>query len=164
MILRCTAKLLELIAGSGVALADAPPSDDDWYANVFWLERRKCLLFMHAGTLFPVFVADVRKPDLRPLGPYVVPVIEAALTEEQLPRDGLGTLDPASVRIARTTSRSLLGFLTEIVHECRWLVEAAGGLDHMPTDALNHRLRRVLHNRDGYHDALDLVAARLKVP
>ena len=70
--------LCHLVSG-----ADEPaPSDEDWYANVFWLERRKCLLLTHAGTLFSVFVPDVRAPQLRPLGPYVVGVLEATLHSE----------------------------------------------------------------------------------
>jgi hypothetical protein len=164
VILRCTAKLLEWLGGPAGTLTYVPPCDDDWYANVFSIERRKCLVLMHAGTLYPVVVTDVRKAQLRPLGPYLVSVIEAALAEEQLPGDVLGVLARDSVFLVRTTSRSLLGFLTEIVHECRWAVEAAGGLDEMPTDVLNHRLRRVLHNRDGYHDALGLARQRLEVP
>jgi hypothetical protein len=48
------------------ALRQPEPSDDDWYANLLWVERQKCLLFTHAGTLFSVFVAGVRKADLRP--------------------------------------------------------------------------------------------------
>src|SRR5207247_415481 len=39
--------------------------------NLLWLDRRKCLLLTHAGTLFPVFVADVRAADLRPPGSYI---------------------------------------------------------------------------------------------
>ena len=75
MILRCTAKALDLIGARAAALDSTPPSDDDWYLNLIWIDRRKCLLLTHAGTLFPIFVADIRKGDLRPLGPYVVGLI-----------------------------------------------------------------------------------------
>lgn len=65
MIVRCTAKARTLL---GVReLAEVEPSDDDWYLNLLWFDRRKCLLLAHVGTLFPVFVADVRKADLTPL-------------------------------------------------------------------------------------------------
>ncbi len=66
VILRCTARLLDLLDMRDVTLVDDAASDEDWYANVLWIDRRKCLLLTHAGTLFPVFAADVRKPDLRP--------------------------------------------------------------------------------------------------
>ena len=162
MILRCTAKLLDLLDAPALTLADACASDDDWYANLIWLDRRKSLVLMHSGTLFPVFLADVRKRDLQPIGPYVVESIAVALSQEHLPRSALGELDPNSVQLARTASRSVLGFMTEIALEARYQIEAAGSLDSTDTEALNKRLRRTLHNRNGYHQPLELVTERLQ--
>jgi hypothetical protein len=72
MLLRCTTKMLALLGVRPAALIETAPTDDDWYLNLLWIERRKCLLFTHAGTLFPIFLADVRKVDLLPIGPYMV--------------------------------------------------------------------------------------------
>lgn len=102
MLVRCTARLLDLLDKSQLVLVDDLPGDDDWYANLLWLDRRKCLLLTHAGTLFPIFIADVRKRDLQPPGPLLTAQIEAALTDERLPTGLLGLLDPDAVRIART--------------------------------------------------------------
>lgn len=82
--------------------------------NLLWLDRRKCLLLTHVGTLFPVFAADVRATDLRPLGAYVVGIIEAELASENLSPDRLGRLDPNAVQVAKATSRSVLGFMNEM--------------------------------------------------
>ena len=70
------------------------PNDADWYANLLWLDRRKCLLLVHAGTLFSVFAPDVRKAHLAPIGPLVVRLIERELHAEDLPLDCFGDLDP----------------------------------------------------------------------
>ena len=43
MILRCTARAAGLLAGPRADLARPAESDDDWYANVLWIER---LLYM----------------------------------------------------------------------------------------------------------------------
>ncbi len=67
MIVRCTARLLKLLAPG--ELADVPPAPDDWYANLIWIDRRKCLLVVHADTLFPIFVANVRKAQPAKLRP-----------------------------------------------------------------------------------------------
>lgn len=161
MLLRCTARLLDLLGGRGALLADDPPADDDWYANVLWLDRRKCLLLTHAETLFPVLVADIRKRDLQTPGPLLVARVEAALTDEKLPTHLLGPLDPDEVRFARTVSRSVLGFMNESALACRYAVEEAGELERTELDALNRFLRRRLHNRNGYRQPLDLVLDRL---
>lgn len=71
--------------GSHGTLTELPPTDDDWYGNLLWLDRRKCLLLTHADTLFSIFQAGIRKADLRPIGSYIVKTVEAELREENLP-------------------------------------------------------------------------------
>ena len=159
--LRCTSRLLDLLGRRDVTLVDDPPTDEDWYANLLWVDRRKCLLLTHAATLFPVFAVDVRKPDLRPPGPFVVAQIRGALADERLPAGVLGELDADDVSLARTASRSILGFMNDSALACRYSVEQAGGLEHTDLDAVNRSLRRQLHNRGGYHQPLDLVLVRL---
>ena len=160
VILRCTARAAGLLGGPRADLVRPAESDDDWYANVLWIERRKCLLLMHAGTLFPVFVADVRTAAWRPPGRAVVAAIESALAREQLAAGALGALDSDEIVIAATASRRVLGYLNETGHACRNAVELASGLEHVDVDALNHGLCRLLHNRDGYITPMDLIARR----
>jgi hypothetical protein len=164
VILRCTAKMLALVGARVPALPEVPSSDDDWYLNLIWIERRKCLLLTHAGTLFPVFVADVRKADITPIGPYVVALVEEHLRSEGLAVDALGPLDQRDVRLAKTASRSILGVINDAARLARYRIEAMGGIDGTDTHFLNRFLRRTLHNRAGlYVTPLDLVAAR-RVP
>lgn len=157
MIVRATLKLLDLLGKRAVAATDIPPSDSDWYANLVWVDRRKCLVLMHAGTLFTVFVADVRKPDLAPLGPALVNVLRDALRREQLPDDTFGSLDANDVVVAKTASRSMVGFMTQAAAESDWHIAMDGGLDHTDIDGLNHLLCRTLRNRDGYHQPIELI-------
>lgn len=163
MILRCTAKMLTLLGVRATALPDVPPSADDWYLNLLWIERRKCLLLTHAGTLFPVFAADVRKADITPIGPYVVGLVGEHLRAEGLAADTLGRLDPDDVHPAKTASRSILGVMNDVAFHARYRIEAMGGIDRSDTLFLNRFLRRALHNRAGdYVTPLDLVAQRLR--
>jgi len=108
--------------------AQPPPSDDDWYLNLVWIERQKCLLLTHAGTLFSVFRVGVHVADLRPLGNYLVEAIEAELRAEGLPADTFSALEPDSVQLAKTASRSTLGFMTEMAFELRWIIADKRGL------------------------------------
>lgn len=120
MILRCTARLRDPLNVRAAGIVELRPSDDDWYANLLWVDGTKCLLLTHAGTLFSVFVAGARKADLRPLGPYIVDRIEAELRSESLPVDALGRLDADTVCLAKTGSRSTLGFMNEVAFQCRY--------------------------------------------
>jgi hypothetical protein len=163
VVVRCTGKLLNLLGQRSVTLVDAPADDDDWYANLLWLDRRKCLLVAHAGTLFSLFVADLRVGDLRPFERRIVELLTAALLEERLPVDALGRLEFGEVRIAKTASRHVLGVMNQMALEIGWHADQAGGLWNVDVDELNRHLRRSLHTKDGdYQIPLELVRERLR--
>jgi hypothetical protein len=158
MLLRCTNRLLKLV-GEHPEPSDPGRSDDDWYANLIWIDRRKCLLLMHAGTRFPVVATDVRTPDLRPLTSFCVRLIAKALSDERLPRTSLGPLDPSEARIARTADRSVLGTMNRVVEEWRWLAQGAVGA--IPDEVVNHQLHRTIVSIDGsYREPLELATER----
>ena len=161
MVVRCTKKALELVGSAGGPLTTATSDDTDWYLNLVWIDRRKCLLLVHAGTLFSVFVADVRKADLRPFGQFVVNAVTTALDEEMLPTGTFGQLDPADVRIAKTASRSVLGFMNEMAFHARYYVDTAGSLEHSDITAINRRLRRSPYNRGDYIWPIELAGGTL---
>ena len=167
VILRCTAKLLNLLGARANDLAASEPSDADWYANLLWLDRRKCLLLAHAGTLFSVFVADVRKADLLPLGSLVARLIQRELHAEGLPLDTFGNLDRNGVELAKTASRSVLGYMNEIARDCEYAIAESGGLGRCDIERLNSELRRHLHlsrQPPGHFVPIDLVRARSRHP
>jgi len=158
VILRCTAKALRVLGRDGATVhRDLASGVDDWYLNLLWVRRRKCLLLVHVGTLFPVFAWDVRVRDLRPVGPYVVSQIETALGDEGLPRDWLGDLASQPVLIANTADRRVLGFMNDMARSVHyWAAEDASSSDAL--DTINRDLRRGLHNRSGtYASPINLV-------
>jgi hypothetical protein len=158
MILRCTGKLLTLL-GQRPAVVEA--GEDDWYANLLWLGGHKCVLLTHAATLFPVFAADVRVAELRPVGAWLTATITHALDAEGLPRDILGGLTNESVVLAKTASRGVLGVMNEMAFQAQHAVAESGALTASGVEDLNRWLRRCLYGRAGrYATPLDLVATR----
>jgi hypothetical protein len=145
VVLRCTAKVLNLLGARPRDLVTSEPADDDWYANLLWIERRKCLLLAHAGTLFSVFIPGIRKADLLPIGPTVVSLIHDQLRIEGVPVDRFGVLDPNAVELGKTASRSVLGYMNEIGRFCEYAVAGRGGLERCDLDELNREIRRELH-------------------
>lgn len=145
MILRCTARLLALL-GAPRNPSGGEPRSDDWYANQLWIDRRKCLLVTHAGTLFAVFVPDIRAADLRRIGRIRVPRT-----------DTFGVLDPDDLLLAKTADRSVLGCMNDLPQVCLAAVEHDGGVDKLDLAALHHRLQRNLSSARGYVPAIDLI-------
>jgi len=146
VLLRCTSRLLATIEGKTkpVLNTTAPASESDFYASLIWIERRKCLLVTQAGTLFSIFTPDVRAGDLRPVGRFVVPLIEDALDSEGLPSDTFGHLVADDVELAKTANRSVLGCMNELAWYCELAILDAGDIQRLDVARLNHQLRRVI--------------------
>ena len=124
--------------GRHITLSELAPTDDDWYLNLFWIARQKCLLLTHAGTLFSIFRAPMRIADLRPIGPSLAALIETELRAEALPTDTFAELQAETWQITKTTSRSTLGHMTQMAFELQHITAQAGGLDHADIADLNH--------------------------
>lgn len=160
LVLRCTTKLQKVVGRPDPGTATLPIFEDDWYANLPWIGGRKCLLVTHAGTLFSVFVPDVRARDLRPLGTFVVPLVHDQLAAEGYPADALGVLDGSDTRIAKTADRSVLGCMNDLAFTCEYAVADAGGLSQLDLAGLHRRLQRNIASARGYVPAVELVAGR----
>lgn len=146
MILRCTAKALELLGHRPAAVQTLPAAGDaDWYLNLVWIDRRKCLVLTHAATLYTVLAIDVRKADVTPIGPFVVDLVERTLRRQNLPLDILGALESASVEISRTADRSLLGSMNDIGFWLKQHAFAHAHVSHVDVDLLH----RYLYERPG---------------
>jgi len=154
--LRCTARLLKLLGPPTLGVGD--PSPTDWYANLVWVQGRKCLLVTHAGTLFSVFAPDVRVADLRLLGGFLVPRIADQLRAEGFEEDALGELDAAATTIAKTADRRVLGCMTDQALLCEFTAADSGGLDRLDMVDLHRHLQRNLLSARGYVPAVELVA------
>jgi len=161
VVLRCTEKLAKLLGVRRSALAE-PATDgcSEWYGNLLWLDRRKCILITHAETLFSFLVADVFKADVCPIGPFLVSRVEFELATEELPVDLFGRLDPESVQIARTSSRSVLGSMNDLGFQWEHTVQASGGLESTDVAGTNRRLRRVPMGAIRYAHPIDLARER----
>jgi hypothetical protein len=95
-----------------------------------------------------------------PIQKSVIALIHAELRLESLPLDRFGVLDPRSVRLAKTASRSVLGYMNEMGRFCEYAVADSGGLEHCDAHALNRELRRELHlsrRPPGYFVPIELV-------
>lgn len=80
---------------------------------------------------------------------------------EGLPENTFPDLDPDDLLLAKTASRSTLGFMTEMAFELGWIIEDKRGLRRSDINDLNHALRRMLWNRGDYVRPIELVHQRL---
>lgn len=128
MILHCTAKLLKEIDISKADMAEVnSPSSilGDWYANLFFLSRKKNLIFTNARTLFTVISFGVSRTQIKDIGELFRRELGKTLLDEDF--DGATTQriinDCKEVRLARAGDKSTLGVMVDHVKNIRWMVE-----------------------------------------
>src|ERR1700739_1016928 len=155
--LRCTAKVLALLGVSEPAIGQA--CEQDWYAHLIRIDRRKCLLVTHAGTLFSVFMPNVTAAGLRPIGPPVVSAIQGALQAEHPPIDTLANLAPWQGAVAKPADRRILGTINDLALTTEHLIATTGGLARCDINALHHGLHRTINSITRHIPPIDLVTA-----
>ncbi len=166
ILLRCTAKLLKLLEVRPASLVEprSVAKEREWYGNLLWIDRRKCLLFTHAETLFSFLVPNVLKREILPLGPFFMARLQSELDSEGLPRETFNRLDSTELRLAKTTDRSVLGCMNDLAFQCEYSIVASGGLAHCDVRDLNHRLRRTIHSPTGYALPIERAGALSRSP
>ena len=161
MIVRCTKKLLAVLGAGRVAQPGPALDSEDWYANLLWIDGRKCLLLTHAATLFSVFEPDVRAADLRATHRLVTGLVERELRREDLPSATFGNLRSQELTLAKTADRSVLGCMNDMAFLCEVAIAQAGGLAHCHPAELNQALHRNINSSRAYRPPVELAAQRL---
>ena len=141
LVLRSTGKLAKLL---GVPLAphEASPDGNEWYANLLWIDGRKCILFTHAETLFAFLVPDVLKGDITLFPRFFATCLDLELERESLPFDAFGVVDPDDAVIAKTADRSVLGSMNDFAYMAEVFILRDGGIKSYDPLELNVFLRR----------------------
>jgi len=148
MLIRCTAKLLrEMGLGKVDPHAGASPPESElgeWYANLFYIERRKCVIFSNAPTLFSIISFDVRRPEIRDLADLFRKGLERALRDERFSDEAIRRVlgETGEIRFDRTADRSVLGVMVDHVKTAQYLAWYDGGLGKCDRVDIAKRLNR----------------------
>jgi len=87
------------------------PDPEDWYANLLWLDRRKCLLLTHSATLFTIFEAGMTASSLRSTRQLVTGLIGRELRREELPAVTFGDPD-SDLYVESSDADTVIGYIT----------------------------------------------------
>jgi hypothetical protein len=153
--------LLDVLGHDRLASVSPEPDAEDWYANLVWIEQRKCLLLTHSGTLSSVFSPNVSAGALRATGTLFAQLVATALADEGLPGGCFGDLAYDELTIAKTGDRQILGCMNDFSSICEHTAINTGGLTRLDAAQLNRTLHRIIHRARGYEPPIDAVRERL---
>jgi len=155
-LIRCTAKLIREM-GLGKADLDAGKSPSEsglgvWYANLFYIERRKCVIFTNAPTLFSLISFNVRRPEIRDIAGLFRKGLEQALRDERFSNEAIRRVlfETGEIQFDRTADRSLLGVMVDRVKITQYFAWHGGGLEKCDRVDIVRRLNRIPMSTIGF--------------
>lgn len=111
-LIRCTGKLRrELRAEPAEVRVETASLLGQWHANLIYVARRKCLLFVNGRTLFNFIVPDVSSAHIRALPDLFRETLSCVLSAERMPSDTRDRIlsEYEELGIAKSSDRSVLG-------------------------------------------------------
>jgi len=95
-----------------------------WFANLFRIERRKCVLITNDRTLYSVLLYGLRKPDFESIGDRFRDGLVANLQTAGIPAETVASVAMACrpVGWGATNSRSVLGSMNDMISIAKHMV------------------------------------------
>jgi len=123
-----------------------------WHANLIYIDRKKCLLFVNDKTLFNFIVPDISRAQTKELSNIFRANLECVLAAEGVPQKAKTKImsEYASIQYTNTNSKSILGSMNDLAFHYKYLIQSEGGvhsyavpsiikkLNHMPMGALEY--------------------------
>lgn len=163
-VLRCTKKLLDEMERPKITQSEA--AEDDWYANLFRLQRRQSVIFTHANSLYSFIVPSVRKQDLMKLKQVFILALEFQLKRDGFPHEhNVKLLERFSdMQIGKTVNRSTVGSMNDMVNCAKFLAQRQGFDNEIDVAHINHSINKTPFKTVGYKYPLECFSELYKVP
>jgi hypothetical protein len=167
-LLRCTKKLRNEMGLSPMDLSGQQHESPlgDWYAHLFFQDRKKCLLFAAEKTLLTFLVTDVKRDQIRQLDVLFRDGLFRLLLDEGFqPTQANPIFDACrTIEYVATADRSMTGSVNELVKDAQFWLGQLGGPATADITALNRKLNRIPMKRIGYGQAIEATCKTLEGP
>jgi hypothetical protein len=164
MIIHCTKKLLTELKAKPTT--EEPPKDPflSWHANMFYIDRRKCVLITNDITLFALFIPALKKPDFQNFDLIFGQHLLKNLMQEGIGQSQIETLLSKCLEITydKTNNRSVLGSMNDQRFLVECFIQDEGGLARTNIFELNHRLNRNILSAIDYKHPIEMFVEQLK--
>lgn len=163
--IRCTQKLLKELHLSRAQLAE--PDDGvlgSWFASLFRLERRKCVLFTNDRTLYSFLLFGLLKHDFENLSRRLVKGLTTNLRRDGIPVEMVASIGIACHPVAwgATNNRSVLGSANDMIQQCKFVFSNRHEDPVQIIEWLNVHLNRTPMKAIGYDYAVDKLREALR--
>jgi hypothetical protein len=164
MIIRCTQKLLAELRQKPTTEECPKDSFWSWHANVFHIERHKCVLLTNDTTLFSLFIPALKKPDFLSFHFIFGQQLFKILLQENIPQKQIETVlsECENIQYGKTNNRSVLGSMNDQKFQLEYQIHAEGGLARADIYEINHQLNRNILSAIDYKYPIEMFAEKLQ--
>ena len=147
-LIRCTAKLLKEIGLKKSELVDESPKFSflgQWHANLVYINRRKCVLFVNDKTLINFIVPDVSRAEIKNLGHMFESMFHCILADEGYSQEQIKKIftEYSEIGIGKSNSRSVLGSINDLAFHYEHSILESGGCHSAEIPSIISRLNRM---------------------
>ena len=147
-ILFCTHKILKelgLSKNKVPSLAHSESPFENWYANLFYHDRKKCLIFVHAESLFTFVVPNLLRKDIVPIKELLKKELSRAMYHEDFRANEIRKISDVltAITISQTQSRNVLGRMHDLAFQYSVYSDPAYRAAPIDPVEINHLLNKV---------------------
>ena len=159
MILRCTKKL---ITTYGLLVVEDTADNkmfSEWYANLIYIERKKCILFTDSKTLYSLLLLDIKKADIINIDEIFYKQLYRSLLQIGIKEDLIKSIAPKHLKIiySKTQDKRILGSMNDYAYQYKYIILAKGGIGYIDIDDIIQNINETPMSLIGYNSANRLV-------
>lgn len=153
MIIQATKKLQDMVGVKTTELPKEPDAFISWHGNIFMIGRKKCLLVTHNESLYSIFLYGVTKKEMKNLAEILKSRLAELLRRDDfiLPQIVKMLESIESIRYMKTSDRSVMGNMNDMVHMLKYLNMTEDEL------ALSRRINHTPYSKGKFHFPRDIL-------
>ena len=162
-LIKCTQKLLKELKQEATTAVPFQSHLGSWHANMFHIERRKCVLVTNDLTLYTMFIPYLKKEDFKVFHVVFGQNLFKNLLYEKLSQKDIETVleEYQDIQYAKTDSRSVLGSMNDQKYQLEYIINAKGGLDNTDIYQLNSEVNRNILSAIKYKRPIEMLKDKL---
>lgn len=160
--LKCTKKVQDYLKLKASDLAEPVASEGGfgaWYVNQFYVDRRKCLIFMNEKTLLSFFLYGMKKTNTRKetFPELCLNGIFQLLRIEGFSGESINLLleSAREFRYMKTTDSKALGNLNALMFMYEHMILSEGGLECCDLTEITRKINRTPQRNIGWEYSID---------
>jgi len=160
MILRCTRKLIKIF---NLPIGEDIISDDnifsEWYANLIYIEGKKCILFTESKTLYSILLPNIKKSDVSNIINLFYNQLHNSLISIGIREELIIKMFPKPLEIyySKTQSMKILGSMNEYAFQYKYYILERGGIKCANIDQIIIKINETPMGQIQYNSANRLV-------